>query len=127
MSAYDEVTTQDQVDVLPSGTWATDANGRQACLFDTHIGFPQRMWGIKPKGGPIASFVAITGLTLPLYLCVIDEPEGYTCPHRRPNECGQCQRCGKPGVGERHEWFLDEQGLETFRMAAEANARAAQS
>ena len=125
MSADNEVTTREQVDALSAGTWVTDANGRQACLFDTHIGFPQRMWGIKPKGGPIASFVAITGLTLPLYLCDIDEPDGYTCPHSRPNECGQCQRCGKPEVGEHREMFFDQQGMDAFHVAAEANARAA--
>jgi hypothetical protein len=125
MSNENEVTTKEQVDALPAGTWVIAADGTQACLFDTHIGFPQRMWGLKPKGGPVGSFVAITGLTLPLHLADIDEPEGYTCPHPRPNECGQCQRCGKPGVGKRREWFFDEQGMETFRMAAEANAKAA--
>ena len=78
MNADNEVTTQDAVNALPAGTWVIAADGTQACLFDTHIGFPQRMWGLKPKGGPVVSFLAITGLTLPLHLADIDEPDGYT-------------------------------------------------
>lgn len=115
-----EITTQEQVNALPVGTWIIDAEGTVACLFETHMGFPQKMWGIRLKGSPISSFSAVENAKLPLHLAEIDESEGFTCPHFHSNECGQCLRCGKPGVGERREMFFDKLGSDTFRIAAEA-------
>lgn len=122
--ADNEVTTQEQVIALTAGTWVIDADGNEACLFDTHTGFPQRMWALKEKGsGPMSFFVALSELTLPLHLCYIDETEGYTCPHARWNECGQCLRCGKTDVGEKREWFFGGQSMDVFGMVAKANSK----
>jgi hypothetical protein len=118
-----DVTTPEQVDALPAGQWVIAADGTEACLFDTHMGFPQHMWGIRHDAGrPVGSFTAMANLPLPLHLADVIENAGHLCQHRRANECGQCLRCGLPDVGERHELFLDAEGLRAFRIAAEHNA-----
>jgi hypothetical protein len=118
------VTTKEDEGALPAGTWVIADDGTEACLFDTHLGFPQRMWGVKlPRQGRVLSYQALGSLPFPLYVSEVIEPEGFVCPHRHWNECGQCQRCGKPEVGESHEMFFDEQGMRAFRIAAEHNSR----
>lgn len=121
------ITTSEQIDALPAGQWVIDADGHNACLFDTHMGFPQRMWGFKTNygtSGKIHSYSHLENLTLPAHLADIDGD--FKCPHTDSNECGQCIICGAPGVAEaRPAYFVpfDESGelkpsdLELFRRA----------
>ena len=121
-----QVTTSDEVAALPVGQLAITADGDVICLFDTHIGFPQRMWGRKPNGGTrgrFSSFSHLGSIELPIDLADLDWGDGPRCQHPATNECGQCLNCGEPNVGEHREMYLDPEGMAAFRWAAEANSR----
>ena len=116
--------TAEEVEALPTGQWVVAADGRVACLFDTHMGFPQRMWGLKKDGGTkgyVTSYTHINGLPLPLHLA--DATPKSPCPHTRANECGQCIVCGVLGVGESSPAYFDADGMADFQAAAAHNAR----
>lgn len=118
------VNTAKEMASLEPGQWAVDADGDVVCLFETHMGAPQRMWGAKADGGTrgrATRFVSMDGASLPLHLA--DIVEGTVCGHREANECGQCLYCGAPEVGPRNELHFGEEGLRLIRMAADHNAR----
>lgn len=121
------IETVEQADALPAGQWVIAADGTEACLFDTHMGWPQRMWGCRANSGSqIRSFVALGGIAYPLGLADLVET-GHVCEHRAANECGQCLRCGQPEVGEHREVRLDTEGLAAFRAAAISAAATAEA
>ena len=117
------IRTMEAVRALPSGQWVQDADGKVACLMDTHVGFPQRMWGFKTDGGTKGRMVyhcALDRIALPLHLADVT---GGECSHPFHNECGQCEACGLPGVAEGAPRYFDPEGEAAFRAAAAHNAR----
>lgn len=81
------------------GTWVVDAEGNTWCLFQTHIMVHQLMW--KAMNAP--HYVALEGIAYPAGVGDMVEPDGFTCPHRRIQECGQCVRCGAV-AGDTEAW-----------------------
>lgn len=116
------IETVEEVSVLPFGQWVIAADNTVACLFDTHVGFPQRMWGVLTSSGGIRSFVALEQLKFPLALADAIMKPGQTCKHRSANECGQCLRCGTPEVSTRHELHFSLEGMKLFRDVAATNS-----
>jgi hypothetical protein len=85
------------------------------------MGFPQRMWGMKPNGGTkgyVRSYSATDQLPFPLHLADIDGD--FSCPHTQANECGQCTICGQPEVSEARR--VEFVSFGEFRAAAEQNS-----
>lgn len=99
------IATPAEAETLDAGQWVQDANGDHWCLFQTHVMVHQWMW--KAQSAP--HYVALGGIPYPLGRSDIDEPEGFTCPHRRVQECGQCERCGAV-VGDTERWRRMEFG-----------------
>lgn len=117
------ITTVDQMKDLPVGQWALTDDGKAFCLYDTHMGFPQRMWGNKPYDGTrgaVCGFTSLESVPLPLHLADIDAAK---CLHRRTNECGQCLFCGVPGVVEGQPLHFSEGDGSLIRAVAEHNSR----
>ena len=115
------ITTTEQMNDLPAGQWVLTEGGQAFCVFDTHMGFPQRMWGYKASNGTrglVYGFMALDQAPLPLGLADVTATD---CQHRRTNECGQCLFCGKPGITAGQPLhFSDEDGA-LVRAVAEHN------
>jgi hypothetical protein len=94
-----QIATAEAAETLDAGQWVEDSAGKYWCLFQTHIMVHQLMWKASDSG----MYVALDGVTYPLEIREIDEPEGYTCSHKRIQECGQCTRCGSV-VGDTEKW-----------------------
>lgn len=117
------IATVEQMKSLEAGQWVLLDDGKAACLFDTHMGFPQRMWGMKTNGGTrgsVRSFVALDGITLPLHLADI---EASKCEHWTTNECGQCNFCGLPNAGEAYPVQFVDVATGLIRSVAKHNTR----
>jgi len=122
MTDANTITTIDQMADLPAGQWALTDDGKALCLYDTHMGFPQRMWGSKldyGTKGAVYSFTSLEGAPLPLHLADV-QADG--CLHRRTNECGQCLFCGKPEIVPGQPLYLADDG-DLFRAVAEHNSK----
>jgi len=120
------ITTVEQMADLTAGQWALTDDGKAYCLFDTHMGFPQRMWGSKAEGGTkgyVRSYTSLETVPLPLHLAEIDSD--YECAHAQANECGQCTICGVPGVSEARPLVLVNVG--EFQAIAAHNSRIAEA
>lgn len=116
------ITTTEQMTELPAGQWALTDDGKALCLFDTHMGFPQRMWGSKPDygtKGAVYSYTSLEGAPLPLHLADVQADD---CLHRRTNECGQCLFCGTPGIVPGQPLIMADGG-ELLRAVAEHNSK----
>jgi hypothetical protein len=116
------ITNTEQMEELSAGQWALTDDGKAFCLYDTHMGFPQRMWGSKAEGGTkgaVRSYTSLETVPLPLHLAEIDSD--FKCPHAQANECGQCAICGSPGVSEARPIELVNFG--EFQTIAEHNSR----
>ncbi len=115
------ITTIEQMADLPVGQWACTDDGDAYCLFDTHMGFPQRMWGSKADGGTrgeVRSYVSLEVVPLPLNLADID---ASICEHWRTNECGQCTYCGSPESGQARPVAFEDTDL--FHAVARLNSK----
>ena len=116
------ISTVDQMADLPVGQWVLTDDSKAYCLFDTHMGFPQRMWGSKAEGGTkgaIRSYTSLETAPLPLHLAEIDSE--FQCTHAQANECGQCTICGIPGASEARPVELVNLG--EFHAIAAHNSR----
>lgn len=120
------ITSPEQMQDLPAGQWALTEDGKAYCLFDTHMGFPQRMWGSKAEGGTKGAVRSYTSLeTVPLPLHLADIEGDFRCTHAQANECGQCTICGAPGVSEARR--VEFVSFGEFHAAAEHNSRIAEA
>ena len=120
MSLYD-IATIEQVKDLPPGQWVLTEKGEAFCIFDTHMGFPQRMWGYKAERGTkgdVRNFMALDQVPLPLGLADVVPTD---CLHRRTNECGQCLFCGKPGITDGQPLYFSNFDGALIREVAEHN------
>lgn len=93
------IETVEQAEQLPAGQWVEDADGGMWCLFQTHTLVHQWMWKAAWSG----TYVALDRIAYPLALAKLNEKDGYACPHKRIQECGQCTRCGAV-VGDTERW-----------------------
>lgn len=121
MEDTNTIATVEQMDALPAGQWALTDDGKAYCLFDTHMGFPQRMWGYKADGGTkghVYGYTALDGAPLPLHLADV---HADSCLHRRTNECGQCLFCGKPEIVPGQPLYFHDGDL--LREVAEHNSK----
>lgn len=91
------IDTEEQVQSLDAGQWVFDADGREWCLFETHVMVHQWMW----KAMKSHTYLALDGIPYPLVLADLDDT--IECPHRKVQECGQCTRCGLR-VGDPEQW-----------------------
>ena len=91
------IETEEQVQALDAGQWVFDADGREWCLFETHVMVHQWMW----KAMKSHTYLALDGIPYPLALADLDA--AIKCPHRKVQECGQCTRCGLR-VGDPEQW-----------------------
>lgn len=115
------ITTVEQMTDLQAGQWACTDDGDAYCLFDTHMGFPQRMWGSKAGGGTrgeVRGYVSLETVPLPLNLADV---EASTCTHHRTNECGQCLYCGKPESSDAQPVYFEDPDL--FQAVARHNSK----
>jgi len=112
----------EEASLLPAGQWARDASGMAICLMETHMGFPQRMWGSKIDGGTKGHIVRYCSLDRAAYPLHLGDADTDACSHAKSNECGQCTVCGLPGATDASPLHFDKQGEDAFRMAAEHNA-----
>jgi|GEM_PF-4667929 len=94
-----DIETVEQAEKLDAGQWVEDADGEMWCMFQTHIMVHQWMW----KAGNSGTYVALDQIKYPVKVMDLDERDGYVCPHKRVQECGQCKRCGSV-VGDTEKW-----------------------
>lgn len=117
------ITNAEEAKALPTGQWAVDADGKVICLMDTHMGFPQRMWGSKRDGGTKGRMVGYYSLDRAAYPIRLADVDTDACPHKTTNECGQCDICGLAEVGAFEPCYFEPEDEAVFRAAAAHNAR----
>lgn len=113
------IETVEGTDRLAPGTWVIDANGKELCLVNTHMGFAQRMWLVR---GRIGLMVHLRRAAYPVHVAKLVDPSA--CKHRHgTNELGHCYVCGQVCEAPRGGITFDAEQMEVFRAAAQANAR----